>query len=144
MLRCSPGPNWSARAAPIEIPEELYGVLRDVVNALSQGLAISFAPHNTTLTIQEAADVLNISRPPPPGPAARHPRLPGTHPSGAPPGAGRNGNGRRGRRALRCHRRANSLRLGHNGVLADSRSANSGAGCAGAAADPFAGCGPTG
>lgn len=49
--------------APIEIPEELYGVLRDAVNALSQGLAISIAPHNTTLTTQEAADLLNISRP---------------------------------------------------------------------------------
>jgi excisionase family DNA binding protein len=47
----------------IDIPEELYGVLRDVVNALSQGLAISIAPHNTMLTTQEAADLLNISRP---------------------------------------------------------------------------------
>jgi excisionase family DNA binding protein len=47
----------------IEIPEELYGVLRDVVNALSQGMAISIAPHNTMLTTQEAADLLNISRP---------------------------------------------------------------------------------
>lgn len=47
----------------IEIPEELYGVLRDVVHALSQGMAISIAPHNTMLTTQEAADLLNISRP---------------------------------------------------------------------------------
>jgi excisionase family DNA binding protein len=47
----------------IEIPEELYGVLRDVVNTLSQGLAITIAPHNTMLTTQEAADLLNISRP---------------------------------------------------------------------------------
>jgi excisionase family DNA binding protein len=47
----------------IEIPEELYGVLRDVVSALSQGMAISIAPHNTMLTTQEAADLLNISRP---------------------------------------------------------------------------------
>src|SRR4051794_33888077 len=53
------GPDGSQ----IDIPEELYGVLRDVVNALSQGLAISIAPHNTMLTTQEAADLLNISRP---------------------------------------------------------------------------------
>ena len=47
----------------IDIPEDLYGVLRDVVNALSQGMAISIAPHNTMLTSQEAADLLNVSRP---------------------------------------------------------------------------------
>jgi excisionase family DNA binding protein len=47
----------------IEVPEELYGVLRDVVDTLSQGLAITIAPHNTMLTTQEAADLLNISRP---------------------------------------------------------------------------------
>src|SRR5215813_3539472 len=53
------GPDGSQ----IEIPDELYGVLCDVVSALSQGLAISIAPHNTMLTTQEAADLLNISRP---------------------------------------------------------------------------------
>jgi excisionase family DNA binding protein len=53
------GPDGSQ----IDIPDELYGVLRDVVNALSQGMAISIAPHNTMLTTQEAADLLNISRP---------------------------------------------------------------------------------
>jgi excisionase family DNA binding protein len=53
------GPDGSE----IEVPEELYGVLRDVVEALSPGLAISIAPHNTMLTTQEAADLLNISRP---------------------------------------------------------------------------------
>jgi excisionase family DNA binding protein len=53
------GPDCSK----IDVPEELYGVLRDVVAALSQGLAISIAPHNTMLTTQEAADLLSISRP---------------------------------------------------------------------------------
>jgi excisionase family DNA binding protein len=47
----------------IEVPEELQRVLRDVVETLSQGLAITIAPHNTMLTTQEAADLLNISRP---------------------------------------------------------------------------------
>src|SRR5689334_9438454 len=49
--------------AQINIPEDLYGVLRDVVTALSEGLAISIATHDTTLTTQEAADLLNLSRP---------------------------------------------------------------------------------
>jgi excisionase family DNA binding protein len=53
------GPDGSQ----IDIPDELYGILRDVVTALSHGLAISIAPHNTMLTTQEAADLLNISRP---------------------------------------------------------------------------------
>ncbi|HIY40213.1 MAG TPA: helix-turn-helix domain-containing protein [Candidatus Nocardiopsis merdipullorum] len=53
------GPDGSK----IDVPEELCGVLRDVVAALSQGLAISIAPHNTMLTTQEAADLLSISRP---------------------------------------------------------------------------------
>ncbi|MEV5767896.1 helix-turn-helix domain-containing protein [Micromonospora sp. NPDC052213] len=53
------GPDGSE----IKIPDELYGVLRDVVVALSEGMAISIAPHNTLLTTQEAADLLNISRP---------------------------------------------------------------------------------
>lgn len=47
----------------VEVPEELYGVLLDVVEALAQGLAISIAPHNTMLTTQEAADMLDVSRP---------------------------------------------------------------------------------
>jgi excisionase family DNA binding protein len=34
-----------------------------VVETLSQGLAITIAPHNTMLTTQEAADLLDISRP---------------------------------------------------------------------------------
>lgn len=53
------GPDGSQ----IDIPIELYGVLRDVVAALSEGLAITIAPHNTTLTTQEAADLLSVSRP---------------------------------------------------------------------------------
>jgi excisionase family DNA binding protein len=55
-LVCSDG-------SQLDIPEELYGILRDVVAALSQALAISIAPHNTMLTTQEAADLLDVSRP---------------------------------------------------------------------------------
>lgn len=49
--------------ARVSLPDEVYQVLRDVVEAMSQGLAISIAPHNTQLTTQEAADLLGISRP---------------------------------------------------------------------------------
>lgn len=47
----------------IELPEELYEVLKDVVAALSQGLAITVAPQHTVLTTSQAADLLGISRP---------------------------------------------------------------------------------
>jgi excisionase family DNA binding protein len=47
----------------IQLPDELYDVLRDVVAALVQGLAITVAPQHTMLTTGEAADMLGISRP---------------------------------------------------------------------------------
>jgi excisionase family DNA binding protein len=47
----------------VALPDEVYRVLREVVETLSQGLAITIAPHNTQLTTQEAADLLGISRP---------------------------------------------------------------------------------
>jgi len=47
----------------LPLPDEVYRVLRGVVDAMSQGLAITIAPHNTQLTTQEAADLLGISRP---------------------------------------------------------------------------------
>lgn len=47
----------------IELPDELYEVLRDVAAALSRGLAITVAPRHTVLTTGEAADVLGVSRP---------------------------------------------------------------------------------
>jgi len=47
----------------VVLPPEVYRVLRDVVEAMSQGLAITIAPHNTQLTTQEAADLLGMSRP---------------------------------------------------------------------------------
>jgi excisionase family DNA binding protein len=47
----------------IEMPDELYEVLKDVVAALSQGLAITIAPQHTVLTTSQAADLLGVSRP---------------------------------------------------------------------------------
>lgn len=47
----------------VELPVEVYRVLRQVVEALRQGLAVTVAPLTLTLTTQQAADLLGISRP---------------------------------------------------------------------------------
>ncbi len=47
----------------IELPDELYEVMKDVAAALSQGLAITVAPQHTVLTTGQAADLLGVSRP---------------------------------------------------------------------------------
>ncbi|MBB4969435.1 helix-turn-helix domain-containing protein [Saccharothrix violaceirubra] len=47
----------------IKLPGEVFAALREVVEALSNGLAITIAPQTTQLTTQQAADMLNISRP---------------------------------------------------------------------------------
>lgn len=53
-------------AAPddrVELPVEIYRVLRKVVDALQRGLAVTVAPVAQTLTTQQAADLLGVSRP---------------------------------------------------------------------------------
>lgn len=47
----------------ILIPESIYNILRQIVHAMASGKAISLVPHNQELTTQEAADILNVSRP---------------------------------------------------------------------------------
>jgi excisionase family DNA binding protein len=54
------GPTPSDR---VELPAELYLVLRQVVEALRSGLGVTIRPEDTTLTTQQAADLLGISRP---------------------------------------------------------------------------------
>lgn len=46
----------------VEIPEELVPVLLRIVEAMQAGLAVTVAPHHLTLSTQEAADLLRISR----------------------------------------------------------------------------------
>jgi excisionase family DNA binding protein len=45
------------------IPESIYRILRDIVHIMALGQGISIVPHNCQLTTQEAADMLNVSRP---------------------------------------------------------------------------------
>ncbi|MGW5571936.1 helix-turn-helix domain-containing protein [Nocardia thailandica] len=47
----------------LDIPDAVYRLLNDAVVALSNGIPVSVAPHNTLLTTQEAADLLDVSRP---------------------------------------------------------------------------------
>jgi excisionase family DNA binding protein len=47
----------------VELPAEVHRVLRQVVEAMRQGLAVTAAPQTQTLTTQQAADLLGVSRP---------------------------------------------------------------------------------
>lgn len=47
----------------IEIPEGIHAVLRQVVEAMKAGKAVTVAPQNKLLTTQQAADLLGVSRP---------------------------------------------------------------------------------
>lgn len=64
------GPEGASRAALVgpdgtrlELPTELFEVLREVVQAMAYGLAVTVAPHNTVLATSEAAQMLGVSRP---------------------------------------------------------------------------------
>ncbi|MCU1631340.1 MAG: binding domain protein excisionase family [Pseudonocardia sp.] len=46
-----------------DLPAEAYRVLKEVLQAMAKGLAITVVPQHTMLTTQEAADMLGISRP---------------------------------------------------------------------------------
>jgi hypothetical protein len=46
----------------VELPESMFGVLLQVAGAMKAGLAVTVAPHHLTLSTQEAACLLRISR----------------------------------------------------------------------------------
>lgn len=46
----------------VEFPDELVPALLQIVEAMQAGLAVTVAPHNLTLSTQEAADLLRVSR----------------------------------------------------------------------------------
>jgi hypothetical protein len=54
-------PTPSRLTTRIELPGEVLEVLRVVVTALSHGLAITVAPHQTVLSTSEAAQLLAAS-----------------------------------------------------------------------------------
>ncbi|MBW4680099.1 MAG: helix-turn-helix domain-containing protein [Microcoleus vaginatus WJT46-NPBG5] len=45
------------------IPEPVYRILHDIVHMMASGQAIHLIPQNHAISTQEAADVLNVSRP---------------------------------------------------------------------------------
>ncbi|MFG2043387.1 helix-turn-helix domain-containing protein [Dactylosporangium sp. NPDC048998] len=47
----------------VELPAEVYRAVRQVVEALRQGLAVTVVPQTQTLTTQQAADLLGVTRP---------------------------------------------------------------------------------
>jgi excisionase family DNA binding protein len=47
----------------IPLPPEIFEVLKSVVEALKAGLAVTITPESKTLTTQQAADLLGVSRP---------------------------------------------------------------------------------
>ena len=52
-----------AEQEQIELPDEIYRILLQVTEALSQGFGVSIVPVSQRLTTQQAADILGISRP---------------------------------------------------------------------------------
>lgn len=55
--------SGSAPADRVELPVDVYRLLRQVVGALQQGFAVSVVPLTKTLTTQQAAELLGVSRP---------------------------------------------------------------------------------
>lgn len=47
----------------VNIPDSIYQMLRDIVSLMASGQRVSIVSHNCQLTTQEAADILNVSRP---------------------------------------------------------------------------------
>src|ERR1700730_9963474 len=47
----------------VEIPAEIYRVLHQVIEAMNRGLAVTVVPHSQTMTTQQAAELLGVSRP---------------------------------------------------------------------------------
>lgn len=51
------------RAHPIELPTSALRLLLDILSELAEGNAVKVVPIHAELTTQEAADMLNVSRP---------------------------------------------------------------------------------
>ncbi|MEH2144308.1 helix-turn-helix domain-containing protein [Nostoc sp.] len=53
----------AANGEEMTIPDSVFCVLRQVVQAMALGKNVSIVTHNPELTTQQAADLLNVSRP---------------------------------------------------------------------------------
>lgn len=53
----------SATGEELPLPESVYKLLRAIVHLMASGKAIHLIPVHLELTTQEAADILNVSRP---------------------------------------------------------------------------------
>jgi excisionase family DNA binding protein len=53
------GPNGEV----VELPDSIFRILHQIVNYVTAGKGVSLIPVNKELTTQEAADLLNVSRP---------------------------------------------------------------------------------
>lgn len=51
------------RQAEAEVPMEVFRMFLEVLDALARGRAVSIVPGDKELTTQQAADLLNVSRP---------------------------------------------------------------------------------
>ncbi len=47
----------------VEIPAEIYEVLVKAVEAMQNGMAVTITPNSMTLTTQQAAEILGVTRP---------------------------------------------------------------------------------
>jgi excisionase family DNA binding protein len=62
-LGCAQVAVCGGKGHPITLPDPVRDALYNVVLALSQGKGITLIPRQSMLTTQQAADLLNISRP---------------------------------------------------------------------------------
>ncbi len=62
-LACEQVSVCGINGRPLVLPEPVREALFNVVNAMAHGRAITLVPRQQKLTTQEAADLLNISRP---------------------------------------------------------------------------------
>lgn len=53
----------TASGTRLELPADVAEVLEEIVHHLAEGQGVTVVPHHQLLTTQEAADMLNISRP---------------------------------------------------------------------------------